>query len=766
MTRAVAALTVALVVAGALMARPAAAQSTPTITATNLSTGSATIVSGHVDTMVTVAGLDASDSYTITILAQGGLGFDPGVCRDGVRRYQVSGVTTVSLPEAGVSQRVYVCQQNSVASVRVEVVRDGQSSTAAAASYPVDAQAPSSATHTLTLLNLPAEVVEGDRVGWAYALEIEAGEADAVYHVSAQLDSPPAAASLGEACDGDTMTVLQAEYDAGTHESPMYLTACYPAVVVVRLTLSQLDEMAGVFVRLGAPVAQTVTVTGAPPPTVSLLGLTVDQVTAVSGMLNTRLTLAGLRERLTYIAAVTLSGGIGYDAGVCADLVRSYAITGRDEIELPAQPDTHEIHVCETGDAAVRVQVQRAGVGSLVWVFPVGATAVRVRPTLAVSGVPARINGLVDWTVTASDLDVEVPYSLQVTVPAGLSLDVGCSQRTRTYTISGVASYGAPPGDETLRLNPCVTGDHTVLVTLQTPGRDVVRSEVEVTVDELGVTVTMEKGLLLRPSVAALVAARRYDDVVLVVYHVDYFGGVAMLPAAADAWWVDGQVGDRSVASAQAVAYARGGWGYGLVALLTDEVLTQVTLTAAPGRYAEPLGVTEPVTAGGDLGRDLLLALRGLQSQPEWEGQSLVSGEWLASDGIAYAEAVVPGLRDRAPEIYSSRIVDLRSQSFAPTARTDQGILDVDALSGMTGSAARVSHLPEVTFRLLITAVIAIVAAGLAIKFGRSGLLALPVVALVLVGGTIIGFVPLALTLSIGLLSAIITGYALWGKRT
>ena len=386
------------------------------------------------------------------------------------------------------------------------------------------------------------------------------------------------------------------------------------------------------------------------------------------------------------------------------------------------------------------------------------------RPTVAVSGVPSRISGPADWTVTVTDVDAAATYTMTLSLPDGLALDVGCTIRTRTYTIVGVTTYSAPPGDETLRLQPCATGEHTVLVTLQSPGKDAVRTEISVTVDQISVMSTREDGLLLRPSVAEVVGARRYGDLVLVVYNVDY-PDVATLPAAADAWWIDGLVGERSVVSAQAVAYARDGWGHGLLALSHPESLTQVTLTGMPGRYVEPLGVTEPVAVGSNLGGDLLLALRGLQTMPEWAGQSLVDGEWMGSDGIAYAEAVIPNLRELAPQIYPSRIVGLRAPDFEPTMRDDQGILPLEALEGMTGAASRETRLPEVLFRLALTAIVAVIAAAAAIRMGGSGMLAFPAIAVVLLGGTIVGFVPLALMLGIGLFSAIILGYALWGKR-
>ena len=760
MWRVVVALAAVLFVVG--LPQPAAAQ-TPGVTATNLSAGSTTAVSGHVDTTVTVSGLTSSATYTVTIILSSGLGFDPGTCADDTRRYTTTGTTSVSLPEPGVAQRVYVCASGSARSMLVRVERDGYSSTDVL--FRIDATAASTASHSVAIRNLPASMVEGDSVGWGYTLDIETGVAEAVYHVSTEVDGPPAAASLSQACDGSTMTVSRARYGPGAHDAPMYLTACYPAVLVVRIILSEFDDGADTYVRLGAPVSHTVTVAAAPQPGVALLDLAVGSVTAVSESLSTRLTLTGLQERLSYAVRLAVSEGLGYDRGVCADTVRTYLVTGRTTIDLPASPATEDIWVCDTGDAAVRVTVQRAGVGSLVWSFPVAATAAAApRATLDVSGVPSRISGPVDWRVTVSDLDAEVAYALVVVMPDGLALDVGCTMRTRTYSIAAATQYEAPPGDETLRLQPCATGEHTVLVTLQSPDRDSVRSEVVVTVDELTVESTMEDGLLLRPSIAAIVGARRYGDLVLVVYNVDY-PDVAMLPEAAAAWWVDGQVGGRSVASAQAVAQARGGWGHGIVALSHTESLTQVQLTGMPGRYAEPLGVSAPVAVGANLGPDLLLALRGLQAMPEWAGQSLVSGEWLGSDGIAYAEAVIPGLRALAPEIYNSRIVDLASPRFEATLRNDQGILEVEALEGMTGAAARETRLSEFMFRLGLTAIVAIVAAAAAVAAGRSGLLALPAIALVLVGGTIIGFVPLALTLGIGLLSAMILGFALWGKR-
>ena len=273
-----------------------------------------------------------------------------------------------------------------------------------------------------------------------------------------------------------------------------------------------------------------------------------------------------------------------------------------------------------------------------------------------------------------------------------------------------------------------------------------------------------QEGFLDPPSVAAILEARRYDDLVLVLYNVDY-AEVSGLPAASDAWWVDGQVGVNRVSAAQPVAYTRNGWGHGLLSLRHSPAITQVTLTGMPNRYAAPLDVTVPVTPGTDLGADLLLALRGLEAMPEWEDHELVVGEWLGSDGQAYVEAVVPNIRERAPEIYAVRIVDVHRPSFTPTARTNQGILPIEALNGLTGDAAQSLRLPEVMFRLMLIALLSVVAAGAAVKMGDSGMLAIPAVGIVVLGGTIIGFVPLALTLTLGLFAAVVLGFALFGKR-
>ncbi len=398
--------------------------------------------------------------------------------------------------------------------------------------------------------------------------------------------------------------------------------------------------------------------------------------------------------------------------------------------------------------------------------IPGAAQAQQTRPSITVAGVPDRISGQpVDWSVAVGDLDDQVVYTLTIDLPDGLALDVGCTLHSRTYVIAEASTYSAPPGDEVLRLFPCRAGEHTYLVTLQAEDTETVRREVVIHVDQVNSPSAVEDGFLSQPSVAVILGARRYGDVVLVIYHVDY-PDVAVLPPAADAWWLDGQVGGvRSVSSAQAIAYTRGGWGHGLLALRHSDTITQVRLMGMPGRYAEPLDVTEPVVTGANLGADLVLALRGLQTMPEWQDQELVVGEWLGQDGMAYAETLLPNLRDLAPEVYSSSIVALSRTSFTPTKRTDQGVLPIDATSSMTGAGARVTRLGEVMFRLAMTTILAVIAAAVAIKLGKSGLLAVPSVILVMLGGTIAGFVPLALMLTIGLLGAIIGGFALFGKR-
>ena len=722
---------------------------TTTVTATNLST-SGSSVTGSVDTTVTVAGLTAGDDYTVALDLSSGLGFDTN-CLDRQRSYAVTDATTSEvLPAQGEALRVYVCASGAQ---RLTVTVGG-----ATTRFPITAAVATAPAQSLAVHNLPGILAEGSTAGWRYVLTIGTAPDDTVYRVDVELDSPTGAASLSASCDAVTRASHEAEYGPGSHDVSMLLTACFPAALTVRLHLSEYDADRSLYVRLGTPAAFVVTATAGPAPTVSLSGLSTSSATSVTGSLQTALTVSGLAERLSYLFEMTLAGNIGYDRG-CEDTARTYRVGGAASITLP----TETLYVCGVGAASVRVQALREGVSDLVWVFPVAATG--QRPELALSGIPRRIGDVVDWSVVATRLTAATTYTMTVTLPEGLALDVGCAQRTRTYVISNAESYTAPPSGETLRVVPCETGeDYTVEVRLEATGAETVRSEAVVTVDATIERTTMVDGFLARPRYAAILGARRYGDVVLVMYHVDY-ADVAMLPDAPDAWWVDGRNGQRAVVSAQPIAHTRGGWGHGLVALEHDGGVVQVDLRGMPGRYAENLGVSRPVETGDKLGAELLLALRSLAAMPEWEGQELVSGEWLGADGMAYAEAILPRLRELAPEIYSSQLVDIRVPPSSPTMRDDQGILPVSALESMTGAAARESRLSETLFRLGATAVLAVIAAGAAVKMGGSGLLALPAVALVLVGGTIIGFVPLALTLGIGLLTAIVVGFALWGKR-
>ena len=405
-------------------------------------------------------------------------------------------------------------------------------------------------------------------------------------------------------------------------------------------------------------------------------------------------------------------------------------------------------------------------IGTVVFLalVPALAGAQTTRPTITVSGIPDRISQAVDWSIDVANLEDDVVYALTVALPDALALDVGCTMTSRNYVIAEASSYSVPPGDEVLRLFPCETGEHTFLVTLQAPDKETVRREVTVQVEALGTMEAMPAGFLGSPKVATLVGARSYGDLVLVVYYIDY-DDISMLPSAPETWWVNAQAAGRAVSSAFAVPYVRSGWGHGILALHNAAGASQVELRGATGRFAKPLGVTAPVTVGGSLGADLILALRGLATTPEWAEQELVEGEWLGQDGRSYAESIIPDLQELAPEIYSTVIVDVSRGQDTPTLRNDQGVLPVEATSEFTGSAARVASLPETMFRVAVTAIIAVIAAAAAIKMGGSGLLAVPAVALVLVASTINGFMPLALTMTVGLLSAIVMGFALFGKR-
>ena len=184
-------------------------------------------------------------------------------------------------------------------------------------------------------------------------------------------------------------------------------------------------------------------------------------------------------------------------------------------------------------------------------------------------------------------------------------------------------------------------------------------------------------------------------------------------------------------------------------------------------------------TGGGNttLVADIQTISATLDALSYWSSCTLISSGTLATCGETYWAAIVPSLSSVAPSLYSGTITnpDFSERTFTNSYGDSldtywDGSSQVNAFDGLATylfnyDPAGTSKIGLIYTRLLIMAIGTVIAIAVMVRVTGNFVIAFPVLAVCMIGGTIINLVPLQLTLISAFISLAIVGYTSWLKR-
>ena len=192
------------------------------------------------------------------------------------------------------------------------------------------------------------------------------------------------------------------------------------------------------------------------------------------------------------------------------------------------------------------------------------------------------------------------------------------------------------------------------------------------------------------------------------------------------------------------------------------------TLFTLPPKLDTDIVWRDSDDAGTTLATDVRAIATTLENRPEWAGVSLRFGDRLEPDGEDYFESAIPNLRLMAPDLFAGSIInpDFIERDHGDSYAND--LMDLWDDSGIENQFEDLADSLQQPVSMVSTAfvlVIGLIAAVWAAKLTGNGLVTIPVLAIVIAAGTLIGFVPMVLTGSIGFMAALTVGFVLFLKR-
>ncbi len=277
------------------------------------------------------------------------------------------------------------------------------------------------------------------------------------------------------------------------------------------------------------------------------------------------------------------------------------------------------------------------------------------------------------------------------------------------------------------------------------------------------------------------------DILVVVQYDIDY----SSIPSedAGQAFmlhYFDASATPEQRASASPYVFVNSGYGRGVMSIyisasnVTNFGITwadadSAQLTGNPALFASPQTLTEAITwsaqtsPAATLQTDIRDMAAALEIQSEWAGVTLLDESVLTDpDGEKYFANAVLNLRTMAPALFAA---SLGSPDF--TERT-HGTTYADSLDSFwTGTALEnnwdaLADWFNVPTQMLQTMFVLAAAIGVGAWVSRTtgeGLVLLPVAGVVLVGGTLINWVPVEFTAMTGFLGLLAISFALFLKK-
>ena len=454
------------------------------------------------------------------------------------------------------------------------------------------------------------------------------------------------------------------------------------------------------------------------------------------------------------------------------------------------------LYGCRPGRVELQVQVRIfvTGIGFSDMGSPtlqvVNVTAATT-PTLSSTTLNATFTGSDKWQLRVANLKPSLAYVLRVELPEGVGFDAGCLSRVREYPVSGSATFVAPPatsGEYQFTIYACESERYTVHAQLVREGMASVvwQQVIDVQVGQEPADLLGELDEQLPHPDSMYVAAAAYGslveagDILLVgVYRIAYEDPPEQAADQAFLLTYRDSLTMR-VAFSPYVFVARG-YGHGVGAVYLPASDTQgVDYLNSSGEVAL---VGNPVVFGnvpvfadgidwrpqeesvGYLMQDIVRVARELEQQPEWAERNLVEGNALTVEGAEFFGGAIPGLRTFAPALFPASVTTARQNAefreTRPTGRLLEGSFMERSFVGLSSFVG----VSEQMLQLMFVGVISLIAAVWGIKRGRGGLVVLPIITVVMLAGTLLGFVPIQLMLGATFFAALVLGFVLWGKR-
>ena len=288
------------------------------------------------------------------------------------------------------------------------------------------------------------------------------------------------------------------------------------------------------------------------------------------------------------------------------------------------------------------------------------------------------------------------------------------------------------------------------------------------------------------PSTLEIVSATAYYDVpdsgnssvtVLVQYHIDYAD--ALPPQSIDqllAIKLDGP--SEALVASQPFPYRRQGFGYGVVGFflphpsgLTSSSALRVSLFYFPGYISSSDTQDTAVTwrPAGEFSQGVIDNLRRLETSYEGEVDLLDDADNLTAAGAIYARNSIPYLATLAPDLYTQQLHEIEVQ------RREIGSAYADELADTGGGArwrtqfnstAEWLGQPVIMITTIVVVILGLIAAWFIQKISKSQLVTLPVLAISLAGGALLGWVHLGLIGITAFFSLLILAFVLVLKRS
>lgn len=290
-----------------------------------------------------------------------------------------------------------------------------------------------------------------------------------------------------------------------------------------------------------------------------------------------------------------------------------------------------------------------------------------------------------------------------------------------------------------------------------------------------------------------MLSARAYGqaietgDILLVIhYDIDY----VVIPSETAEQAFLGHYADASASPTQRVSTSprvqvNSGYGQGVMSLYMSRAeVTSFGITWADGDAAQIAG--NPAFFADPQLLNLLIEWRAetdsatilendirdianiLEVQTEWSGVDLISDQTLTDTGEDYFVNSIPNLRTMAPDLF---VGSLGAPAFIERTHGSsyQDALNEfwvgSALEDNWDSLADWWNLPVNMVTSMAVITLAVIVGAWAQRTSGESLVTLPAMGVVLIGGTLVDWVPLQFTAVLGFFGLLVISYALWLKR-